>query len=114
MPENAGYRLNLPNDTPRPPGELEELERIWALPRGLRRLTAVNNTSIGLLYMGAALLFFLLAGVLALLMRTQLAVGDNRFLSQATYNQIFTVHGTTMMFLFAVPAVEALGVILLP
>ena len=114
MPENAGYRLNLPNDTPRPPGELEELERIWALPRGLRRLTAVNNTSIGLLYMGAALLFFLLAGVLALLMRTQLAVGDNRFLSQETYNQIFTVHGTTMMFLFAVPAVEALGVILLP
>lgn len=114
MPDNAASRVRLPNETPRPPGELEELERIWALPRGLRRLTAVNNTSIGLLYMGAAFVFFLLAGVLALLMRTQLAVGDNHFLSQAAYNQIFTVHGTTMMFLFAVPAVEALGVILLP
>ncbi|WP_281805589.1 cytochrome c oxidase subunit I [Methylocystis echinoides] len=106
--------MKLPNETPRPAGELEQLERIWALPRGLRRLTAVNNTSIGLLYIGAAFVFFLLAGVLALLMRTQLAVGDNRLLSQETYNQIFTVHGTTMMFLFAVPAVEALGVILLP
>ncbi|WP_424363876.1 cytochrome c oxidase subunit I [Methylocystis parvus] len=106
--------MKLPNETPRPAGEREELERIWALPRGLRRLTAVNNTSIGLLYIGAAFAFFLLAGVLALLMRMQLAVGDNRLLSQERYNQIFTVHGTTMMFLFAVPAVEALGVILLP
>jgi cytochrome c oxidase subunit I+III len=64
--------------------------------------------------MGAAFLFFVLAGILALLMRVQLAVGDNHFLSQDLYNQIFTVHGTTMMFLFAVPAVEALGVMLLP
>jgi cytochrome c oxidase subunit I+III len=103
-----------PNDTPRPPGELEELERIWATPRGWRKLTAVNNTVIGVWYIGAAFLFFILAGVLALLMRTQLAVGDNRFLSQDLYNQIFTMHGTTMMFLFAVPAMEALGVMLLP
>lgn len=100
--------------TPRPDGEEEELKRIWAKPRGFSIVTAVNNDVIGLLYIGAALLFFLLAGVLALLMRTQLAVGDNTFLSQELYNQIFTVHGTTMMFLFAVPAVEALGVMLLP
>lgn len=114
MPKSAGGRDDLPNATPRPPQELADLERIWALPRGLRRLTAVNNTSIGLLYMGAAFLFFLLAGVLALIMRAQLAVGDNRLVSQSLYNQIFTMHGTTMMFLFAVPAIEALGVILLP
>jgi cytochrome c oxidase subunit I+III len=104
----------LPNETPRPPGELEELERIWATPRGWRKFTAVNNTVIGVWYIGAVFLFFILAGVLALLMRTQLAVGDNRFLSQDLYNQIFTMHGTTMMFLFAVPAMEALGVMLLP
>ncbi|GHA36082.1 cytochrome c oxidase subunit I [Devosia pacifica] len=104
----------LPNKGPRPAHELEDLKRIWATPTGWRLPTAVNNTVIGVLYIGAALLFFLMAGVLALLMRTQLAVGDNNFLSQDLYNQIFTVHGTTMMFLFAVPAVEALGVMLLP
>jgi len=104
----------LPNQGPRPPEELEELERIWATPTGWRFPTAVNNTVIGTVYIGAAFLFFVMAGILALLMRTQLAVGDNNFLSQDLYNQIFTVHGTTMMFLFAVPAVEALGVMLLP
>jgi cytochrome c oxidase subunit I+III len=104
----------LPNETPRPAGELEALERIWATPKGWRKASAVNNTVIGLLYIGVAFLFFLLAGVLALLMRTQLATGDNDFMGQELYNQMFTMHGTTMMFLFAVPAVEALGVMLLP
>lgn len=107
-------RTSFPSATPRPEGEVEDLKRIWARPKGLRVLTAVNNTDIGLFYMGAAFLFFLLAGVLALLMRVQLSHGDNNFLGQELYNQVFTVHGTTMMFLFAVPAVEALGVILLP
>ena len=60
------------------------------------------------------MLFFLLAGILGLLMRTQLAVPSNTFLGQETYNQIFTMHGTVMMFLFAVPAVEAMGILLLP
>ena len=69
---------------------------------------------IGYFYIGTALLFFLLAGILALLMRLQLAVPSNTFLSQETYNQIFTMHGTVMMFLFAVPAVEAMGILLLP
>ena len=114
MSDADSSRTKLPSETPRPAGELEELTRIWAKPEGWRKLTAVNNTDIGLFYMGAAFLFFLLAGVLALLMRTQLARGDNSFIGQNLYNQIFTVHGTTMMFLFAVPAVEALGVILLP
>ncbi|HEX7061187.1 MAG TPA: cytochrome c oxidase subunit I, partial [Woeseiaceae bacterium] len=104
----------LPNPTPRPKGELDELERAWATPKGWRILSAVNNTVIGVFYIGAAFMFFLIAGLLALLMRTQLAVPDNDFMGQALYNQMFTVHGTTMMFLFAVPAVEALGVMLLP
>lgn len=47
-------------------------------------------------------------------MRTQLAVPDNELVTQDFYNQLFTMHGTTMMFLFAVPAMEALGVMLLP
>jgi cytochrome c oxidase subunit I+III len=91
-----------------------ELARIWALPKGWRIFSAVNNTVIGYFYIGAAFLFFLLAGILALLMRTQLALPSNTFLSPGTYNQIFTMHGTVMMFLFAVPAVEAMGILMLP
>lgn len=100
--------------TPRPEGEREALLRIWATPGGWRLPTAVNNTVIGLLYLGAAFLFFILAGILALVMRTQLAQGDASIVTQELYNQLFTVHGTTMMFLFAVPAMEAMGVLLLP
>ena len=114
MASETTYGSTLPNDTPRPAGELAELKRIWATPPGWRMVTAVNNTVIGLLYIGVAFLFFILAGLLALLMRTQLAVGDNAIVTQDLYNQLFTVHGTTMMFLFAVPAMEALGVMLLP
>ncbi|WMT88499.1 cytochrome c oxidase subunit I [Pelagibacterium sp. 26DY04] len=104
----------LPNQGPRPEQEIEDLKRIWATPKGWRLPTAVNNTVIGTFYIGIAFLFFVLAGILALVMRAQLAVGDNSLVSQDLYNQLFTVHGTTMMFLFAVPAVEALGVMLLP
>jgi cytochrome c oxidase subunit I+III len=102
------------NSSPRPEGEREELLRIWATPKGWRIFSAVNNTVIGLIYIGAAFTFFVLAGILALIMRTQLAVPDNDLVSQDFYNQLFTVHGTTMMFLFAIPAMEALGVMLLP
>ncbi|TJW33387.1 MAG: cytochrome ubiquinol oxidase subunit I, partial [Mesorhizobium sp.] len=54
------------------------------------------------------------AGVLALLMRLQLAVPDNDFLSADFFNQAFTLHGTVMMFLFAVPIFEAVAIFLLP
>jgi cytochrome c oxidase subunit I+III len=103
-----------PTTGERPAGELEALEDVWCAPRGWQWITAINNNFVGVYYVGAAMLFFVLAGVLAVLMRTQLAVPMNGFLPQETYNQFFTVHGTTMMFLFAVPAVEALGVLLLP
>ncbi|MET4682703.1 cbb3-type cytochrome c oxidase subunit I [Brevundimonas faecalis] len=104
-----------PTEEPRPEGELEQLEAAWCGPRRPGEwITAINNNIIGVYYVGAAMLFFVLAGVLALLMRTQLALPMNGFLAQETYNQIFTMHGTVMMFLFAVPAVEALGVLLLP
>ena len=103
-----------PTKAPRPDGELEELERIWCAPKGWQLLTAVNNNYVGTFYVGAAFLFFLLAGLLALAMRAQLALPLQGILPQETYNQFFTMHGTVMMFLFAVPAVEALGVLLLP
>ncbi len=103
-----------PTREARPEGELAELEKIWCAPRGWQLLTAVNNNYIGLYYVGTAFVFFVLAGILALGMRVQLAAPLMEFLPQGTYNQFFTMHGTVMMFLFAVPMVEAIGVLLLP
>jgi cytochrome c oxidase subunit I+III len=118
MSSETGFDRKLydrfPTSGRRPAGELKALEAAWRRPRGWGWFTEINNNLIGVYYMGAAMLFFVLAGVLALLMRTQLALPMNGFLPQETYNQVFTVHGTTMMFLFAVPAVEALGVLMLP
>ncbi|MFC7517580.1 cbb3-type cytochrome c oxidase subunit I [Herbaspirillum sp. GCM10030257] len=110
----ANSDTGLPNPAPRPQAELDQLQKVWQPPSGLRFLTVVNNTYIGLFYVGTAFVFFLLAGILALIMRTQLAMPENDLVSYQTYNQLFTMHGTTMMFLFAVPAVEAMGVLLLP
>jgi cytochrome c oxidase subunit I+III len=91
-----------------------ELRDVWRTPSGWRYWTSVNNTEIGLWYGAAAFLFMLFAGVLALLVRVQLAVPDNDFLSADTFNQAFTLHGTVMMFLFAVPIFEAVAIFLLP
>ena len=101
---------DLPNDVPRPPGELQALQAAWRPPRGWRLVSSVNNTHVGLFYITTALLFFIGAGVLALLIRAQLAVPGNTLLTPQTYNQVFTMHGTVMMFLFAVPVVEAIAV----
>lgn len=104
----------LPSRLPRPAGELEALQRAWQRPRGWRWPCGVNNTQIGLFYVATALLFFVLAGVLGLLIRLQLAVPGNTLLGAQAYHQVFTMHGTVMMFLFAVPVVEAIAVYLLP
>ncbi len=88
--------------------------RVWASPRGFGRLCDVNNSVIGRRFIVTGFVFFLIGGVLALLMRTQLFVPDNDFLSAQLYNELFTMHGTTMMFLFAVPIMEAFGIYLIP
>ncbi|TIS96422.1 cytochrome c oxidase subunit I [Mesorhizobium sp.] len=92
----------------------ERLRTVWANPTGWRYWTSVNNFQIGLWYGSAAFTFMLFAGALALLMRLQLAVPDNDFLSADFFNQAFTLHGTVMMFLFAVPIFEAVAIFLLP
>ncbi|RWC01293.1 MAG: cytochrome c oxidase subunit I [Mesorhizobium sp.] len=92
----------------------QRLRAVWANPTGWRYWTSVNNYQIGLWYGSAAFAFLLFAGVLALLVRMQLAVPDNDFLSADFFNQAFTLHGTVMMFLFAVPIFEAAAIFLLP
>src|SRR5215213_3528522 len=77
-------------------------------------LTSTNHKSIGKRFIITAFIFFALGGILAVLMRIQLARPENTFLGPDLYNQIFTMHGTTMMFLFAVPVMEAMAVYLVP
>jgi cytochrome c oxidase subunit I len=66
-------------------------------------ITTIDHKRIAVLYGGTALLFFLVGGIEALLIRLQLARPDNTFLSAATYNELFTMHGTTMVFLVVMP-----------
>ncbi|MGB3390787.1 MAG: cytochrome c oxidase subunit I [Pseudaminobacter sp.] len=94
--------------------QAERLRAVWDNPSGWRYWTSVNNFQIGLWYGSAAFAFMLFAGVLALLMRMQLALPENDFLSADRFNQAFTLHGTVMMFLFAVPIFEAIAIFLLP
>ncbi len=80
----------------------------------LEWLTATDHKTIGLLYMTTALGFFLLAGVMALLMRAELAQPGLQVMSEETYNELFTIHGTIMMLIFGTPAAAAFANYLVP
>ncbi len=77
-------------------------------------LTTVDHKRIGLLYIGTAFVYFIVAGVFALLMRIQLAQPNAKFLSNAVYDEIFTMHGTTMIFLVVMPLGIGMGNYLMP
>ena len=73
-------------------------------PRGwLSWVMTTDHKRIGIMYLVLTFVFFILGGVEALLIRTQLAQADNTLLDPQTYNQLFTMHGMTMIFLFIVP-----------
>ncbi|MDB5423610.1 MAG: cytochrome oxidase [Phenylobacterium sp.] len=92
-----------------------QLEATWGTGTSLwDRLTTVDHKIVGKRYLITGMVFFVLAGLLALLMRAQLATPESGLISADRYNQIFSMHGTTMMFLFAVPIMEAMGVYLVP
>jgi cytochrome c oxidase subunit 1 len=77
-------------------------------------LATVDHKIIGRRYIVTAFVFLLLGGVLAMLMRWQLARPEGRVMGPDLYNQVFTMHGANMMFLFAVPVMEAMAVYLVP
>jgi len=77
-------------------------------------IMTVDHKKIGILYIYSAFIFFLVGGLEALLMRLQLAKPENTFLSADTYNQVFTMHGTTMIFLVVMPLAAGFGNYLVP
>lgn len=91
------------------------LTETWKTPSGLwGALATVDHKIVGRRYIFTAFVFLALGGVLAALMRIQLAQPEARLLSPDRYNQIFTMHGANMMFLFAVPVMEAVAVYFVP
>lgn len=93
----------------------QALHDTWADPPGWRGwLFTVDHKRIGRRYLVTAFAFFVLGGLIALLMRTQLARPDAHVVGPDRYNQLFSMHGTTMMFLFAVPVMEAVAVYVVP
>ena len=92
-----------------------QLERTWHDGRGLKAFLGANNHKVtGLRFIVTAFGFFIAAGLLAAMMRMQLARPDNTLLGPDLYNQVFTLHGTAMMFLFAVPVMQGMGLYLIP
>jgi len=77
-------------------------------------VATVDHKRIGIMYLVASLVFFAAGGIEALLMRIQLARPNMAFLSPDEYNQIFTLHGTTMIFLVAMPALTGMANYLVP
>ena len=91
------------------------LQAIWASAPGWRGwVTTVNHGDLGRMFLLTALFFFAVGGMLAMLIRAQLATPHSAFLGPEAYAQVFTMHGTVMMFLFAIPAIEGLAIYLLP
>ena len=92
-----------------------QLLTLWRTERGLLGwLGTVDHKLIGRRYIATAFVFLALGGILAMLMRVQLSGPENRLIGPDRYNQIFTMHGANMMFLFAVPVMEAVAVYVVP
>ena len=86
----------------------------WRRGRVTSWLTTTDHKRIGLLYIATSMIFFGAGGIMALLMRAQLATPKEHVVSADTYDQLFTIHGTTMVFLFAVPILAGFGNYLVP
>jgi cytochrome c oxidase subunit 1/cytochrome c oxidase subunit I+III len=91
------------------------LERLWRTPPGWRGfLSSVDHKSIGRRYLVTAFAFLLLGGIEALIIRLQLARPDQTLVSPEQYNQLFTMHGVTMIFLYALPVLSGFSNYLWP
>ncbi len=92
-------------------GPVDEYKEAGGL---LSWLLTTDHKKIGIMYLAFTILFFFVGGVLALLVRLQLAWSDTTFLTQDQYNQFFTMHASTMLFLFIIPVGAGFGNYFLP
>ena len=91
------------------------LAHIWESAPGWRGwLSTVDHKAIGLRYLVTAFIFLLMGGIEALIMRVQLALPDQTLLTPEQYNQLFTMHGVTMIFLYALPILSGFSNYLWP
>jgi cytochrome c oxidase subunit 1 len=104
----------VPADTTTTPQSFRLLARPKAQTGFWSWITTIDHKKIGIMYFVAAMVFFVVAGVEALLLRVQLAVPNNDFLTPDQYNQIFTMHGVTMVFFVGIPLGSAFFNYLLP
>jgi cytochrome c oxidase subunit I len=86
----------------------------WYEGRFASWLVTTDHKRLGLLYISTSLAFFVCGGILALLMRSQLATPNEHFITRDSYNALFTIHGTTMVFLVVVPILAGFGNFLVP
>ena len=86
----------------------------WQRGRFASWLVTTDHKRIGILYLATAGLFFVAGGIMALLIRTQLAHANEHFIEGDSYNQLFTIHGTTMIFLVVVPIIAGFANYLVP
>jgi len=94
--------------------EVQPYRADWRRGRFASWVTTVDHKRIGILYLWTTLLFFAVGGVLALLMRAQLTTPNEGFLTRDSYNEVVTIHGTTMIFLVLVPIAAGFGNFLVP
>ncbi|GAB3675852.1 aa3-type cytochrome oxidase subunit I [Saccharopolyspora tripterygii] len=101
-----------------PPSAVPDQRSTGRRPRKGARLVPWLRTTdpkdIGILYLITSFAFFITGGAMALLIRGELAVPGMQFLSQEQYNQLFTMHGTIMLLLFATPIVFGFANVILP
>src|SRR5947209_7843158 len=96
---------------PRPVPQIlvHKIERPRTSKKWLDWVLTTDHKKIGIMYLVLTFVFFILGGVEALLMRTQLSVPNNTLISGEHYNELLTMHGTTMVFLFVVPVMAGFG-----
>ena len=93
----------------------QRLVELWETPKTLKGLlSTVDHKELGKRYIATALIFLLIGGVEALIMRIQLARPDQNLLGPETFDQIFTMHGMTMIFWYASPVLSGFGIYLIP
>ncbi len=92
------------------PGEMRQLARKQTWVDYLNRwTTTTHHTDIGVMYIVSGFVFFVMGGILAMLMRIETAFPGRTIVDEATYNSLFTVHGTNMIFLWIIPVLIGLA-----